>query len=86
MYEGQTLICQNLIEDNWLEFLSFIKKQSDEEFERNKKRMSKLAELDDAPDLYPGSLATEPQKMPDGYRYYDVSVNTFWNWYITHKV
>lgn len=87
MYEGQTLICQSIIEDNWLEYLAFIKKQSEEEFERDKKRMEKLAELDDAPEVRTGTLAAEVQKMPaKGYRYYDISINTFWSWYITHKV
>lgn len=86
MYEGQSvLICQNIIEDNWLEFLAFVKKRADEELERQKKRVEALRGLE----------GTEPSTMnlvavreagADDMRYYDINVNSFWNWYIIHKI
>jgi hypothetical protein len=88
MYEGQTIICKDVIEDNWLEYLAAVKKQYGEEEERNKKRMEKLAEIDDGAVNTPlGALNSAKMAEPGlNRRYYDISINSFWNWYIENKV
>lgn len=87
MYEGQPLICKEIIEENWLEYLAFVKKQSDDELERQKKRMEALKEIDGAEPAY--GLAEKAVNTVSDYpsnRYYDISVHSFWNWYVTNKV
>jgi hypothetical protein len=85
MYEGQTVICQKIIEENWLEYLSWVKKCSDEELERSKKRMEALKDIDGVqPSI---SNLDAVQKADIGsYRYFDISIQGFWNWYVINKV
>ena len=85
MYEGQLIICQDVIEEHWLEFLAFVKKRTLEEKECAKKRQEALRGLEG--DCKLQSLSSVSEAMPDrDYYYYDVSINSFWNWYITNKI
>ena len=38
------------------------------------------------PDLFDQDQATQISDGLRAYRYYDISVNSFWNWYVTYKV
>lgn len=85
MYEGQTLICQSIIEDNWLEFLKYVKARSDNEVELQKKRIKALEGVEGVGPSH-SNLVGAVQVSQDDYRYYEISLNSFWNWYITNKV
>lgn len=86
MYEGQ-LICKDLIEENWLEYLAYVKKCTEEDDERLKKRQELLGEAGIEPSynntIQEAKLATVGSL---GRRYYDTSLNGFWNWYIAFKI
>ena len=86
MYEGQSLICKELIEENWLEFLSYVKKISNKELERQQKRLEALRALGEFELVSSSNIAAA--KEPSGYdhRYYDINLSSFWSWYITNKV
>jgi hypothetical protein len=86
MYEGQPIICKEIIEENWLEYLGYVKKQADAELERQQKRMEALKDIDN--EGYSrglGMVETKPD-YPGEHRYYDININSFWSWYITNKV
>lgn len=90
MYEGQTIICQTIVEANWLEYLAYVKKRSDEEIERQVKRQKALAELDEEERQIQLSVVnSEKAALAPGlehYRYYDMSLQNFWSWYVTFKL
>jgi hypothetical protein len=78
-------ICQNIIEENWLEFLAFTKKRAEREEEFSRMRMEALKDLEDDRSMS-GNLAAQKSPAYDGYGYYDISLNSFWCWYISNKV
>ena len=80
MYDNQTVICQEIVEANWVEYLAYVKKTNDEQEENRKKRMALLQEME--LELSPSNIASA---YPDK-RYYDISLMGFWNWYIENKV
>jgi hypothetical protein len=92
MYDGAPQIIRlDIIEENWLEFLKYVKEQEDkrEELRESERKMRQVvfgasglgnmlaagAECEKA--TYDGDLCN---------RYYDISVNQFWNWYVTNKL
>ena len=89
MYDGVTLaICKDIVEANWLEYLVYVKRQSDKELERNKKRQEALKsiegyELTTSNTIEGAKLAAVDM---DNHRYYDLSLNSFWSWYIQYKL
>lgn len=86
MYEGQPLICKEIIEDNWLEFLAYIKAVSDKELERQQKRLKALEGLGDSDVVGLGNIHAAKEPTDYDRRYYDINLNSFWSWYITNKV
>jgi len=82
MYDQQ-YICKDIIEENWIEYLKFVKDRTLKEKELAEKRIEVLREIDG---LQPSvsNLATA-EKVVDNY-YYDFSTNGFWNWYIANKI
>lgn len=87
MYEGQQIICKDIVEEHWVEFLTYNKKRMLAEQERHKKRQAALAEID-LPDgglLGQSNIAVQ-KMMVDEPRYYDISLGRFWDWYIAHKI
>ena len=82
MYEVQPMICKEIVEEHWLEFLGWVKQVAEADEERQKKRQEALKEIE--PDAARSLTAKEPDI--GRYRYYEVSVQQFWNWYITNKV
>ncbi len=85
MYEGQPIICQNIIEENWLEYLAFVKKRAEEEMERQKRRQEALAEIEQTERNALSNVAEKAEVARD-YHYYDLGISGFWNWYISHKI
>lgn len=86
MYDGQPIICKELIEEHWLEYLSYVKKRSDEDMELSKKRMEALKDIEPSHPSLGSQLAAVPATYEPGYRYYDLGISGFWNWYITTKI
>jgi len=90
MYEGQPIICQSIIEENWVEYLRFVKEQAAKEDERSRKRQEAIAKVEATEGVPSGCLPIEQaaEKMADpGYRhYYDLGISGFWNWYVSTKV
>jgi len=93
MYEGTTIICKEIVEENWLEYLAFIKSRALEEDARSEKVRKAIETVAEA--TRNSVTALEQQKVAGAYEqgsyryydvYYDVSLNSFWNWYITEKV
>jgi hypothetical protein len=85
MYEGQTLICKGIVEEHWVEYLKFVKKCSEEEEARAKRRMEALKDIDGVRTSTGNLVASKEVERPK-YRYYDTSIQGFWNWYIANKV
>jgi hypothetical protein len=94
MYENASQIIRlDIIEENWLEFLKYVKEQEDkrEELRESERKMrqavfgaSGLGNM-----LATGAGADCEKAAYDGNscnRYYDISVNQFWNWYVTNKL
>lgn len=88
MYEGQPIICKELVEEHWLDFLKFVKQESDKDIERQIRRMEKMAEVDaefSTVGKLQGNLVSTEPSYPE-HRYYDLNLNTFWSWYISTKI
>lgn len=86
MHDG-IIICKDIIEENWLEYLAYAKKCADEEEERFRKRQELLGEAGIEPSY--NNTIQEAKLAAVGSlskRYYDIGLNGFWNWYITFKV
>lgn len=84
MYEGQPIICQKIIEENWLEYLAYVKSESEREQELSLKRQKALESVEGTRNTI-GTLNEAVQKSE--YRhYYDLGINSFWNWYISKRL
>ena len=88
MYEGMgTIIGLDIINENWVEYLKFVKNRQDKEVERSKKRAEVLAGLEgDLMNYGNKSALVGAGEMSYDYPYYDISVNSFWNWYTSTKL
>lgn len=85
MYDQNNIICKDVIEDNWLEYLKFIKTKREEQKKLDEARNKELLKnfVDNG-----GGLVGPPvgylQNTEVGYYFPDL--NSFWNWYIDNKV
>jgi hypothetical protein len=91
MYEGQPIICQSIIEENWLEYLRFVKEQYEKEQERSRKRQEAIAKVEATEGIsggrgLVGNEVAEKVTDPSYHHYYDLNISGFWNWYVSTKV
>ena len=84
---------KDIVEELWVEFLTFIKqKEADRRKQDKANRLAEIKRLateeSDAPTGYAGGLTTAyaDQKISGDYDFYDASVYGFWRWYSNEKI
>jgi len=88
MYDGQYLVCKDIVEEYWTDYLRYLKKKSQKDEEQFKKRQEVLKALEPACKAIAGVEEVQSACEPvyANYKYYDISLSGFWNWYITEKL
>lgn len=85
MYDQNNIVCKDIIEENWLEYLKFIKaergKQKNLEEARRKEILKNFVDGDQN---YQGTSTIGCVGADNAYYYPDLG--QFWNWYIDNKV